>query len=582
MLTANEYLSLVSQRGQAGKPLKRVYANMLKLEHFTAAYGKLYSNKGAMTAGADGETVDGTSIEKLEKLIEELKTRQFRWTPVVRTYIPKKDGRERPLGIPTWKDKVVQEVIRAILEAYYEPQFSDLSHGFRPKRGCHTALGQMYLHWKGVKWYIEGDIQSFFNNIDHDVLLEIIGRKIKDKSLLNLLYELLKAGYLEQQTRHETFSGTPQGGILSPLLANIYLNELDKMIETELIPEFNTNKKYRRQNKEYNRISSRTLRTRKAGKHQLAKELAAKRRRLPSGDPNDPEFKRLWYVRYADDWLIGYIGPISEAKVIRARVKEFLEQRLKLKLNLDKTYITQASREKARFLGFDVWCPVPKDRTKPQETRLEIPNDVITQWLQFYSRNGKPYPRFELTSTTDYEIVAAYGARLRGLYNYYRIAHNVYKLGRVKYRMEVSLVQTLAAKHKTKTRTIYRKYHYKDDTKGIQVIDRGMKATFGGFSMGRHKEFAYVSDIVPLRNYKRTEVVQRLITDICEIEGCTGKAVEAHHINSLKNLKKRWSGRKEKPIWVKAMIARHRKTLMVCKRHHILIHSGKYDKTKLK
>jgi group II intron reverse transcriptase/maturase len=209
---------------------------MLKLDFFVNAYGKLYSNRGALTEGVDGETVDGTSIEKLEALIEELRTRQFKWTPARRAYIPKKKGsKKRPLGIMRWKDKVVQEVMRCILEAYYEPQFSLLSHAYRPKKGCHTALAEVH-RWKGTKWFIEIDITGCFDNINHEVMVQIVGRSIQDRSFLNLLSSMLKAGYMENWVYHKTYSGTPQGAIVSPILSNIYLHELDEMVERELIP----------------------------------------------------------------------------------------------------------------------------------------------------------------------------------------------------------------------------------------------------------------------------------------------------------------------------------------------------------
>ncbi len=227
-LEAQKYLEIVRKRGEEKAKIERVYGNIKNnKELFLIAYANLYANEGALTPGTNPEdTVDGMSTEKIDTIIEELKAGDYQWKPTRRTYILKRDGvSKRPLGMPGWKDKMLQEVLRLVLNAYYEPQFRESSHGFRPNRGCHTAISEIYYKWKGVKWFIEGDIKGCFDHIEHDVVMEIIGRQIKDGALLELLEEMLKAGYMEDWKFHQTFSGTPQGGIISPLLANIVLNE---------------------------------------------------------------------------------------------------------------------------------------------------------------------------------------------------------------------------------------------------------------------------------------------------------------------------------------------------------------------
>lgn len=235
MRNAETVLSVIRDRGDRGLPLDDVYRQLFNPNLYLKAYSRIYQNDGAMTLGVTPETADGMSIKKIENLIEEIRYERFRWTPVRRTSIPKKNGKTRPLGIYTWKDKLVQEVVRLILEAYYEPQFSDSSHGLGPKRGCHTALTVIDRTWQGTKWFIEGDIRGCFYNINHRILMSILREKIQDNRFLRLIESLLKAGYCEQWKYHSTLSGTPQGAIVSPMLANIYLDKLDKFIEQALI-----------------------------------------------------------------------------------------------------------------------------------------------------------------------------------------------------------------------------------------------------------------------------------------------------------------------------------------------------------
>ena len=287
---------------------------------FLAAYGKLYANKGATTPGIDpDDTVDGMSLKRIDKIIKQLQEGTYQWKPVKRVYIPKKNGKLRPLGLPSWNDKLVQEVIRMVLEAYYEPQFSRYSHGYRPERGCHTALDEIRQKWKGVKWFIEIDIKGCFDNIDHSLLLNLIGRDIPDGRFLKLLADMLKVGYMEDWKYHNTYSGTPQGGVISPILSNIVFNELDKFIEYELIPQYTSGKK-RKPNPEYQAITYQISRAKAAQDTVRYKELILERRQIPSVDTYDDEFRRLYYIRYADDSLLGVIAPKSEALVIKKRI----------------------------------------------------------------------------------------------------------------------------------------------------------------------------------------------------------------------------------------------------------------------
>ena len=353
MQNATTILSIHQDRGQRGLPLEREYRQLFNPELYLRAYGKIYRNAGATTKGSTGDTVDGMSLEKVQTIIDLLKQEKYHWTPVRRVEIPKPKGGTRPLGIPCWSDKLLQEVLRELLEAYYEPRFSEHSHGFRPKRGCHTALSEIQKTWKGTVWFIEGDISKCFDSFDHELMLEILRKDIHDGRLIRLIEYLLKAGYMEDWRYHETLSGTPQGGIISPLLSNIYLNELDVFVENTLVPAY-TKGEERQKSPEYASINSRIFRERKKGNGDEVARLLKLRRTLPSRDPFDNDYRRLRFVRYADDFLLGFAGPKKEAEEIRDRLGEFLGQKLKLNLSATKTLITHAVDEKAKFLGYEI------------------------------------------------------------------------------------------------------------------------------------------------------------------------------------------------------------------------------------
>lgn len=307
-----------------------------------------------------------------------------------------------------------------VLEAYYyEPKFSSYSHGFRPNKSCHTALKQIHHSWKGTKWFIEGDIKGCFDNIDHQVLLEILARNIKDNRFLKLLRQMLQAGYMEDWKYHNTYSGTPQGGIVSPILANIFLNELDQYIEEKLMPDYNKDR-LRRIDPEYQKIENRIFRARKQGEKELAKELEKKRRQIPSRDPFDPNYRFLRYCRYADDFILGFAGPCAEAEELKQKIKSFLKM-IKLELSEEKTLITHATTEIAHFLGYDIrvakdnnQMPKQSSQCKTRRMRainmppvLSVPSKVASFWKKKYTKNGKPVNRPELLQCSDFEIVTS-------------------------------------------------------------------------------------------------------------------------------------------------------------------------------
>jgi group II intron reverse transcriptase/maturase len=335
MQNAETVLNVIRERGRLGLSCDELYRQLFNPQLYLLAYGRIYSNQGAMTPGPDAETADGMSMGKIERIIDALRHERYRFKPVRRRYIPKKDGKQRPLGLPSWSDKLLGEVMRLLLEAYYEPRFSDCSHGFRPARGCHTALREVANHWTGTTWFIEGDISQCFDRLDHQVMVETLGEKIRDHRFLRLVGQMLKAGYLEDWVWGATLSGAPQGGVLSPCLSNIYLDRLDTFVETVLLPEY-TRGRLRRRNPEYKRVENALTRARSRGDHAKVRALRQQQRKLPSQDPRDPGYRRLRYVRYADDILLGFAGPKAEAEEIKRRLAQFLHEDLKLELSQTK------------------------------------------------------------------------------------------------------------------------------------------------------------------------------------------------------------------------------------------------------
>lgn len=579
----------------------RLYRYLLRPDLYFIAYQKLYSNNGAATEGVDRDTADGFSEAKVEKLIASLADESYCPKPSRRIYLKKPNGKRRPLGIPSFSDKLVQEVLRMVLEAVYEPIFLETSHGFRPGKSCHTALCYARYNLNGTRWFIEGDIKGCFDNISHEVLIRCIQKKIKDARLMKLIHKFLKAGYLEDFVYHNTYSGCPQGGIISPILANIYLHELDLYV-AELSKGFQ--KPYKsRITAEYSRLSGRMTRVKQkikkaeeagnmAEKERLLKELKKLRSQLLKTPCKSQTDKEIRYVRYADDFIIGVRGSREDCEEIKRKLSSFIRDSLKMELSEEKTLITH-SNTYARFLGYDMRIRrsnviKPNGRGTTQRTmsnhmELAVPlGDKIQPFLFKHGvvkqkENGElePVHRNDLLRLTDLEIVSAYDAELRGICNFYYLAGNFYKLNYMSYLMEYSCLKTLAFKHRCTIGKIKEKF---SDKKGGWCIPYETKKGMKHLYLSKHSDCAKgkeASDTIPgmtmIHKHTRSTFESRLKAKTCELCGCTeSRQFEIHHVNKLKNLK-------GKEPWEVMMIAKRRKTMVVCYECHKKIHNQSFE-----
>src|SRR6267154_2667224 len=509
MQAAEVVLGVLRERGRKGLPLTQLYRQLFNKDLYLLAYGNIYSNQGAMTPGASAETADGMSEDKIDQIIGLMRHERYRFSPARRVYIPKKNGKLRPLRLPSWSGKLVGEVVRLLLEAYYEPGFSARSHGFRKGRGCHTALREIHNTWTGVTWLIEGDISDCFGSFDHEILLGILAEKIQDQRFLRLIRNMLKAGY-----------------------------------------------------------------------------LALEMRTLPSTDPMGPGYRRLRYIRYADDHILGFTGPKAEAEEIKARLAAFLRETLGLELSDAKTLITRARSQPARFLGYDIIVQYRDTRrTRGQRTvngkiALRVPPDVVRAQCARYRQRGKPWHRSRLQNLDDYDVVRIYGAEYRGVVNYYLLAQDVWRLSRLQWNALTSMLKTLAAKHGSTVTAMAARHKAKIETSdGLRACFEARKhregkpdlvARFGGIIL-RQDRRAVIRDPAPApAPYPRKELIRRLRTRECEL--CeTGTTVAVHQVTGLKALGQPGPGQ---PAWAVLMARMRRKTLIVCAACHDWIHAN--------
>jgi group II intron reverse transcriptase/maturase len=592
---------LKSKSSNKNYAFKDLYRLLYNPNLHLRAYTKLAPNPGNMTTGSDGNTIDGFGTERIMKMIARLRDESYQPTPVRRVHIPKRNSdKKRPLGIPSFDDKVVQELIRVILEAIYEDTFSDFSHAYRPNRSCHTCLAQIKTYTKATKWWVEGDIKGFFDNIDHEIMISILRKRIKDERFLNLIRKFLRSGYMEDWKFHNTFSGAPQGGVLSPILSNIYLNELDKFMES-LTESFNIGKK-RNYNKVQISLTGKARWKRKKYKEKtdpsqranLLKEIKAlekQYRSMSSMDDMDESFKRLKYFRYADDFLISVIGSKEDAATIKEKIKNFLEKELKLELSEEKTLITH-NTEPVRFLGYDIKINQSQEvldtakgkvRQLSGNVLLAMPHDRVRD---FMLKNGfmliKEDGTWKAKHVTKYlnysklEILRTYNSQIQGFYEYYKLANNVFRFHNPYFLILQSFQKTLANKGKTSTKKI-RESHTFDGKLGVKYKDKRdiEKVAYlfkGPFERVDAPNSNEQIDFIPnwLVYFTGTSLEDRLLANKCEWCRTKEGQFEVHHVRKLKDLK-------GKKLWEKIMIARVRKTMVLCKKCHVDLHAGRLD-----
>ncbi|MEI7028190.1 reverse transcriptase domain-containing protein [Paenibacillus sp. y28] len=583
---------------------ERVYRHFYNPDFYLRAYDNLYANNGSGTAGIDGETADKFSMDKIRTLIEMMKDESYQPQPVRRVYIPKKNGQKRPLGIPSFSDRIIQEICRMILEAMYEPTFEDFSHGFRPNRSCHTALHEAKVNFKGATWFIEGDIKGYFDNISHHKLIALLEKKINDAKFIRLIWKFLRAGTMEDWKRCGTYSGTPQGGIVSPVLANIYLDHVDKWFNAYKNKYDQGTPKSKTVSKRYKTLDMRVVRAKRKleaaadsdtqeNLKQFIKEQTDLRNKTPYYTFQNSDFKRIKCIRYADDFVIAVWGSKEQCEMIKDDIKEFMASELKIELSEEKMLITH-SADGAKFLGHiikvrDDWN-FRKDKNGVKKrvyngcVELYMPDDTVRNFITKYKMvkdiNAKQWRMLHIPSIInhpDIEIVALYNARLRGLYNFYKMAINVSRyMWQIRYVMEYSCLATLANKYKSSIAKIKQKFMV-DKHWGIPYEDKKGQTKIlyfykDGFT--RSNTPYKLSDpdlhpnLMPFFN-NPTSLLDRLRAGQCELCGTNDFRLnyEVHHVNKLKNLKG-----KEK--WGKVMIGKNRKTLIVCQECHDKIHRG--------
>lgn len=600
--TVEKRLGSIIDLSRQGKRINGLFRLLSAPTLWERAYEQIAPNKGALTPGADPEnTLDGFSLERMEGIIARVMDGSYRFSPARRQYIPKTNGKKRPLGIPTADDKLVQAAVKILLEHVYEPIFSEQSHGFRRGRSCHTALTEIRRTWHGMKWLVEVDIVGYYDNIDHDILLGLLRRRIDDGRLLQLIQRMLKAGYLEDWKFHKTFSGAPQGGVISPILANVYLHELD-LFMAKVKERFDRSQKRRRsaaylEASKRIQIRRRMIDRRRANGNEeeiprLLEEIREWERRrseAPSLDPFDPNYRRLRYCRYADDFVIGVIGSKQDARSIMDEVKAFLAQTLKLEVSAEKSGIRKAD-EGAMFLGYQlktygdgrtrrrvIGGRAVTVRVADDRMQLHVPMEKLARFAE-RNRPGNLYTdrgeaRCEVINNSDVAILTGYNAMMRGLAEYYKLG-TLWKqqVGRLYHLWWWSFMKTLSRKHKCSVKTTAERLR-NGDRLGLWYEGRHKRLFMQMFRL-KNVEPASASRHVDHQTQThihfngRTDLVDRLRARVCQSCGGKDVPVEIHHVRKMSDMQ-------GTTLWTHVKAARTRKRVVLCRDCHVAHHAGR-------
>jgi len=496
-----EQLLTTRRLSQKNKKWKHrdIFPILKKNEIWIIAYKNIEGNKSALTPNITPETVDGMSIERLKRLQEKVCSGKYEFKPVKLTYIQQPEDRQKPLGLPNANDKIVQEVMRIILEAIYEPWFVDESFGFRTGLGCHDALNYIEKKFRWVDYVIESDIKQTYPTIDHRILMDIIRKRIDDRRFLDLMWKLLKCGVFDEERTQWLRKGVHQGSIVSPILVNIYYHELDEFIKTlkdkyeTPISERNNLKSPAYKALEY-KISkiSKTIKQHepRSLEHQkLAKELKTLRvERLKTFALKNKKI-RVEYIRYADDWMIGVAKDKKLARIIKDEVRNFTNKILAQKVYPFKTNITDIRKGNAHFLGYEIFLPnnrsissykekgVKTIRRRQPELRFDIPLAKVTKryvecgYLKQLPKGVRPTSKSSYTVLEDQVIVSHYRSVWLGLKNYYSGCTNRGRLQYFHYLLHMSCAMTLAHRHRASSAKIFKK-HKKTLTVNIRDTEK--------------------------------------------------------------------------------------------------------------
>lgn len=620
---------------------------LCSLEILQLAYSNIKSNHGSMTPGTQGQTADDISYERLEQLSVNLKNGTYKFPNVRRTWIPKpgknrnwKDKKNlvefgRPVGMPDFDAKVVQEAARIILNAIYEPLFENLnvSFGFRPNKGCQEAIYQIQPKTQGMTTAIEGDIKGAFNNLNHEILIKILERRIQDKKFLNIIYSMCKAGIFDQiqNIQVDSLLEIPQGAIVSPMLWNIYMHEFDRYVLTDIQDLIDTlNRKQRRSktrnaSSQYRGCMAKVTRSKheynmltkysntplnKLSKENREKALFHRKMfksykqislKIPSKRADRTPL-RIYYTRYADDWIIFTNAKLAVAKLIKNKCKTFLIDYLNLTLSIEKTMITQLILKSANFLGFSLKARDP-DSKKIAYTRKGTAKRVTGQKLYIgvdkerlisrlawkgYHKDLTPRERPELTVLTDYEIISQYNAVIRGLVNYYSpVISYRSTLNHYIYILEYSCYKTLCQKHRTTIRKLLKKYDFPlkvkilnkyDNEKSVELLTcktywENLKTTSQQIRSNIHNKLGDQSILATSDFFNNAKSYWRTSFKLqgrCVVCG-TKEHIQMHHIKHGRKIGKNSTG------FPRIMNLLNRKQIPVCRFHHKLIHDGNYD-----